>query len=375
MGPGAFYAFIPWGAHFLCNFWIPDNHLLLEEIREFGNVSLPLFYARRALRILPAFLLFVGALVVLNHFAVIKLPPGDLLAVLTYTVNFSTRSCWYSGHLWSLSVEEQFYFLWPFAVCFLPRRSWTSIALLAFFSNIGFGVFHRLFGIRLFGLNPAVLAFAFPFVCGPIAIGCLLAIWEKPIRQIGRRLLAHPAGISLIPLILIADTFSIEPIRSAGLDLLLALFVARCVFHPQDIVGQFLNLGLMRFIGKLSYSLYLWQQLFFHYSFLPMFPLNVIGTAGLASASLSRKTVSKTTLKPAQERYYSPKRPELRLCIVGNDEDTFPGASWLRLFRPFRGSRIRRLRPTACAASRLVAWAALICRFAGFSPSMRNIPG
>ena len=157
--------------------------------------------------------------------------------------------------------------------------------MLAFFSNIGFGVFHRLFGVRLFGLNPAVLTFAFPFVCGPIAIGCLLAIWEKPIRRIGRRLLVHPAGISLIPLILIADTFSVEPISSAGLDLLLVLFVARCVFHPQDIVGRFLNLALMTFIGKSSYSLYLWQQLFFHYSFIPMFPLNVIGTAGLASAS------------------------------------------------------------------------------------------
>jgi peptidoglycan/LPS O-acetylase OafA/YrhL len=261
------------------------TNLLLEEIRQFGNLSLPLFYARRALRILPAFLLFVAALVLLNHLAVIKLPPGDLVSVLTYTVNFSTRSCWYSGHLWSLSVEEQFYFLWPFAVRFLPPRSWTVIAVLAFFSNIGFGVFHRLFGVRLFGLNPAVLIFAFPFVCGPIAIGCLLAIWEKPIRQVGRRLFVHPAGIGLIPLILVADTFSREPIGSAGLDLLLVLFVARCVFHSQDRVGRFLNLGPMRFIGKLSYSLYLWQQLFFHYSFIPMFPLNVIGTAGLANAS------------------------------------------------------------------------------------------
>src|SRR6266851_10261850 len=63
--------------------------LLLEEIKQFGEVSLPLFYARRALRILPAFLLFVAALVTLNRLSVIWLPPGSLLAVLTYTVNFS----------------------------------------------------------------------------------------------------------------------------------------------------------------------------------------------------------------------------------------------------------------------------------------------
>ena len=137
----------------------------------------------------------------------------------------------------------------------------------------------------MFRPNPGEQVFATPFACGPIAIGCLLAIWEKPIRRIGRRLLVHPAGLSLFPLILTAETFSNEPISSAGIVLLLVLFVARCVFHPQDIVGRFLNLAPMRFMGKLSYSLYLWQQLFVHHSFIPIFPLNVLGTAGLASAS------------------------------------------------------------------------------------------
>jgi peptidoglycan/LPS O-acetylase OafA/YrhL len=125
----------------------------------------------------------------------------------------------------------------------------------------------------------------FPVCLCSIALGCLLAIWEKPIRRIGCRLFAHRAGISLIPLILIVDAFSRESISAAALDLLLVFFVARCVFHPHDVIGRFLSLRPMRFIGKLSYSLYLWQQLFFHYSFVPMFPLNVVATAGLANAS------------------------------------------------------------------------------------------
>lgn len=261
------------------------TRLLLEEIEQFGDVSLTLFYARRALRILPAFLLFVASVVVLNQLVIISLPPGTLLHVLTYTVNFRSNNPWCIAHLWSLSVEEQFYILWPFAVRFLPRRSWTPIAFLAFSANIGFGAFHRLFGVRLFGLNPAVQVYASPFVCGSIAIGCLLAIWEKPIRRIGRRLFAHRAGILLVPIILLVDTFSKEPISATALDFLLVLFVARCVFHPHDNIGRFLNLPSMRFVGKLSYSLYLWQQLFFHFSFVPMFPMNVIGTAGLANAS------------------------------------------------------------------------------------------
>ena len=243
-------------------------------------------------------------------------------------MNFIAHGAWYTAHLWSLSAEEQFYILWPFAVR-LPQRSWTPITLAAFFSNIGFGVFHRLFGIRLSGLNPAVRGVAFPFVRGSIAIGCLLAIWEKSIRRIGCRLFAHRAGISLIPLILIVDAFSRESISAAALDLLLVFFVARCVFHPHDVIGRFVSVRPMRFIGKLSYSLYLWQQLFFHYSFVPMFPLNVVATAGLANASYFRKAFSEAALESTQEGVASRNAERTSLCVVEKPGDRLkPGTTW-----------------------------------------------
>jgi hypothetical protein len=77
---------------------------------------------------------------------------------------------------------------------------------------------------------------------------------------------------------------------------------------------------MMKFIGKLSYSLYLWQQLFFHYSFIPMFSpeCDRYGRARKRVVLLVRKAFSKATLKLAQTSHPIPKRAMLLVCVVGN---------------------------------------------------------
>src|SRR5580692_8626360 len=102
--------------------------LLLNERAESGGISLRLFYIRRTLRILPAFYLFVGTVAILNALGVIAVPPGNWVYVLTYTLNFDPHPPWVLGHLWSLSVEEQFYLLWPLVMRFARRSMWTVVA-------------------------------------------------------------------------------------------------------------------------------------------------------------------------------------------------------------------------------------------------------
>jgi peptidoglycan/LPS O-acetylase OafA/YrhL len=95
--------------------------LLLREKSNFGYISLPAFYTRRCLRILPAFFFYLLVIVVLDRTGFVQLPAGNLLYAVTYTMNFNPNPYWYTGHFWSLSVEEQFYLLWPLALTFLQR--------------------------------------------------------------------------------------------------------------------------------------------------------------------------------------------------------------------------------------------------------------
>lgn len=216
--------------------------------------SLKEFYVRRARRILPAFVVFLIAAALLGA------PKADWPYVLTWTVNFDPHPSWIIGHLWSLSVEEQFYILWPLAIAFTGRKTWTAIAVAA------------VFAFPLKAINPA-LHYAFPVVCGPIALGCLLALYPVRVRV--------PAWI-FVPVILVLDAYDVRFV----VNILVALCVARVVAVPPAA----LNWGPLMWLGKISYSLYLFQQLFLDSisgkPAIPLpFPLNIAGAVAVATAS------------------------------------------------------------------------------------------
>ena len=109
--------------------------LLLEEFRENGRVSLRNFYARRTLRIFPAFYFFLFVVFVLMKRGwVAPIGASSWIHAATYTMDylgFHDRA-WDLGHLWSLAVEEQFYLIWPAALVLLrPRRAlWSAFAVI-----------------------------------------------------------------------------------------------------------------------------------------------------------------------------------------------------------------------------------------------------
>jgi peptidoglycan/LPS O-acetylase OafA/YrhL len=110
--------------------------LLVEELDRNGSMAVGRFYARRALRLLPALL---GLIVVVLVWATFVASAStrhnaymEVLAALSYTRNIS----WWShvpgtllGHTWSLALEEQFYLVWPLVVllCVRPRRRATAL--------------------------------------------------------------------------------------------------------------------------------------------------------------------------------------------------------------------------------------------------------
>ncbi|OYW24304.1 MAG: hypothetical protein B7Z55_02610, partial [Planctomycetales bacterium 12-60-4] len=165
--------------------------LMLSEERRSGTVNLKHFFARRALRILPVYIAFLAVLAILQATTPFHQSVSAWFGSLTFTRNwfYDHHS---SNHLWSISVEEQFYLLWPACfVFFKPQASWkkcitllTSMVVLAVINRI-FVYYHPVSPPGLAGkLQSAIFGnWSFFNNADTLAIGCVLAVLLSRERQ------------------------------------------------------------------------------------------------------------------------------------------------------------------------------------------------
>jgi peptidoglycan/LPS O-acetylase OafA/YrhL len=242
--------------------------LLLRERDRTGRVRLPAFYARRALRILPAYYAYL--LVVALAWPG-RLTDRDWVGVLTYTQNFTPGlGSWPVSHFWSLSLEEHFYLFWPAAVVGLgPRGAARLAAAVVALSPILRAVALQVLPMESTGHPAAFLTWC---RADTIAAGCLLAFAVR--SAAGRRALArldrHRVASSALAVAVVGVTWVALPslpdaglpfyftAQAAGLTVLVWLAVAR----PDSPAGRVLNARPVAWVGVLSYSLYVWQQPF-----------------------------------------------------------------------------------------------------------------
>jgi peptidoglycan/LPS O-acetylase OafA/YrhL len=265
--------------------------LLLNERRKTGRISLINFYLRRIFRIFPALYVYIGCISLLAAIGIVKLLPNDLLYANTYSINYHWPRSWYLGHLWSLSVEEQFYFLWPAILCLAGSKRAFKIA-------VGVVAIAPVCRISMWYFAPSLrmnMDCHFQSVADALAIGCLLAGLRPTLAdwQPYQRFLRSPAFL-LVPIILLvtqtaADHPRIYNSLGATVEILcVALCVDRCVTICMGAIGRMLNSRILRYIGVLSYSLYLWQQPFLNRastSIYTSFPINIILAFAAALAS------------------------------------------------------------------------------------------
>lgn len=169
----------------LSGFLITD--ILFAESAHTGWVNLTAFYTRRALRLLPALLVFVAIVTVLK--LVGQLPKESwtsVLASLLYVRNiFGSGDA--LGHLWSLSLEEQFYVTWPLAFALLGVRRLRTVIVFLLLMAVW-----RAVAIRMRLSNPAIGAFYERpwYRYDSILYGCLAAIlwrvYPDRVRAVGR---------------------------------------------------------------------------------------------------------------------------------------------------------------------------------------------
>jgi peptidoglycan/LPS O-acetylase OafA/YrhL len=268
--------------------------LLLRERGRTGSVSLRGFYARRCVRILPALFAYLAVMALFDRLGWIQVPLRDWVAALTYTVNFVPGVSLPLAHIWSLSVEEHFYLIWPilFIVAGARQSAWIAGACLL--------------------LEPVIRHLSFRFAAGYIDIdfatftrldaiagGCLLAQLAESSRA--RRLLrlveAKPLLSVAIALAVVVCsivvlsrsgkyTITLKPTVHALAICVVLWSAVRC---PNTVVGRLLNFAPLAWIGRLSYSLYLWQEVFLDRTnggrWMCQFPQNLILAFGAAIAS------------------------------------------------------------------------------------------
>jgi peptidoglycan/LPS O-acetylase OafA/YrhL len=280
------------------------TRLLLRELESRGRLSLAKFYYRRTLRIFPPFYVFMLTVILLGAVGWLDLSQTRVWPALLYVSNYFTTNSWYIGHAWSLAVEEQFYLLWPAALLLLGSRKGLWVAC-------GFVVLCPLarLGLLLFYKNaPPDIWFRFEFIADSIAIGCVLAGAREWLH--GRRRyvsLLESKAFFLIPLgVLALNFFFAGTMRYRFyfyvtacytlINLGIALCLDRAVTYPDSRTGRVLNSRPLVFVGVISYSIYLWQELFLSETSIFVFPVNLLA---IAIASLAS--------------YFLVERPALRL--------------------------------------------------------------
>jgi peptidoglycan/LPS O-acetylase OafA/YrhL len=270
--------------------------LLLHEHAKYGRISIKNFYARRTLRIFPAFYAYVGAISILGLLGILKqagleLTNYDRLYALTYSVNYFGGQSHAIRHLWSLSVEEQFYVLWS-TLLFIAGRTrgiWLAGMMILVGPVIRLLSWYFLPGYRL-GID-----FRFETVADALATGCVLAGVHQAFSASPKyQKLLTSKLFWLVPLVVyFCCTLENHPLVFFGvaetiMNIGIALCIDRYVRYPYGYIGRFLNWRPVCFAGAMSYSIYLWQQIFLvpgTEAWFAVFPANLVLTtmAGLGS--------------------------------------------------------------------------------------------
>lgn len=269
---------------FILSGFLITGLLQREEVKT-GRISLRAFYIRRILRIFPALYFYLAVLCTLIVTRLVTDTPWYAVAAsMLFVRNIWGRGAG-AGHLWSLSLEEQFYAVWPWTIRqFGSRTAFWIAALGATFVSV----------FRMLSIQQGWFSHGFAgtyyyrpwFRFDSVLVGCAIVLLlsrcsgEQPWRKyLGSSTVAILCWTALLFWTIQGE--SLSRVWHLTLQTVLASVVfLNLVVHQGSLLQSFFRIAWLRWIGRISYSWYLWQQLFTQYSdprwgAVCKFPLNI----------------------------------------------------------------------------------------------------
>lgn len=240
--------------------------LLLREYEQTGDISLRRFYIRRCFRILPPYYVSLAAICAAGAFLALPFNFSDVPSCLLFYRNYRPMGIdqaggYYTAHYWTLAIEEHFYLLWPMLLLAVkPKRAGKAaflLAMLVFAWRVIEARFSLLAGI----LPPANLMGRTDIRIDALLWGCLAAIYFRDIRQAVARVRFSQLWLVPASMVLITQKFH-SPGQTLLNAVLLPALVVSTVLQPASLLGRILEWRPLCWIGSISFSLYLWQELF-----------------------------------------------------------------------------------------------------------------
>lgn len=251
---------------------------LFNQYDKFGYISLKDFWIKRIFRLLPTFLLMLMSVFLISSVLFqkdrIRFVQWEIINSLFYVSNIS----WFwqtdnfdriLGHTWSLSVENQFYLIWP-------------IILIIILKYINSRLFVLIFSVIIILLGYLKTSSVVPdlfraIYFEAIYFGCILSIVLRN-NWIDSFKFENLSLLFLIFLLLIGF-FKIDfkgllfenNLVYLVISFITIIIILNCLFNPNSILSILLSNRILVFVGKISYSLYLWHLPIFRF-----FSLNII---------------------------------------------------------------------------------------------------